>query len=212
MATVALVGWLGLALQLALLILTMSAKGGGAADAIWRFFAYFTILTNILVASSLSVRLLAPGSPAGRFFARPLAEAGVLLPILTVFVIYVSVLQGLWEPQGAQLAADLILHYFVPLSFLGYWLAFVSHGGLEPRNISAWVAYPLAYGLYALARGAADGFYAYPFIDVAAIGYPRVLLNILFLVVAFAVAGLLLIGADRALGRLRRGAAARAAS
>lgn len=207
MATVAVVGWFGLALQLVLLIINMGAKGAAPAEAVWRFFAYFTLLTNILVAVSLTARAVAPASPAGRFFAHPVAEAAVLMPILLVFVIYVTVLQGLWQPQGAQLLADLILHYFVPLAFLAYWLLFVPHGGLAPQNIAAWLIYPLAYGPYALGRGALDGFYPYPFIDVPALGYPRVLLNIALLVAAFAVAGLLLIAADRAIARRRQGAA-----
>ena len=212
MATVAVAGWFALVLQLALMIINMGAKGDTPAEALWRFFAYFTILTNTLVAVSLTARVVAPGSPAGRFFSHPVAEAAVLMPILLVFVVYVTVLQQLWQPQGAQLLVDLILHYFVPLAFLAYWLLFVPHGGLAPQNIAAWVVYPLAYGPYALGRGALDGFYPYPFIDVAALGYPRVLLNIVLMAAVFAVAGLLLVGADRAIARRRQGAAARTAS
>jgi hypothetical protein len=46
------------------------------------------------------------------------------------------------------------------------------------------------------------GFYPYRFLDVAALGYEQVLLNIGVLIVVFAALGLLLVGLDKALGRL----------
>jgi hypothetical protein len=40
-----------------------------------------------------------------------------------------------------------------------------------------WVLWPLAYFVYAMLRGAATGFYPYPFIDVDRLGYAQVLVN-----------------------------------
>ena len=52
----ALVAWGGLALQLWLVVQSL-----GLADGLWRFFAFFTILTNIFVAVVASA--MATGSP-----------------------------------------------------------------------------------------------------------------------------------------------------
>ena len=46
-------------------------------------------------------------------------------------------------------------------------------------------------------RGQWVGFYPYPFIDVAALGYSRVLLNAAVMLAAFVVLGLCIIGLDR---------------
>ena len=199
----ALLGWFALALQLAIMInVNLNSVDGSVLRALGRFVAYFTILTNILVALNFTVRLVAPATALGRFLLRPVVEADILLAIFFVGTIYVLVLQDLWDPQGGQYLADLILHYLTPLIYLGYWLLFVPHGGLRWQNALMWPAYPLAYLVYALLRGAFSGFYPYHFIDVATLGYGRVLINALVLLGAFVLAGLVLVALDRLLGRL----------
>lgn len=201
MTALAALGWFALVLQLAILVVFWSSNGGGVANAVSRFLAYFTILTNILVASSLTLQLAAPGSAEARFLERPAVASGIMIAIGFVCVIYALVLQRIWEPRGAQLVADVILHYVVPLGYLLYWLAFVPRGRLQWRHAVWWAAYPVAYLLYALARGELTGFYAYPFIDVGAIGYGRMLVNALLLCAAFVFVGLLVVAFDRTTGR-----------
>ncbi len=46
--------------------------------------------------------------------------------------------------------------------------------------------FPLAYGAWTLAHGAATGWYPYPFVDVVDLGYLRVLANIVGLFVVLA--------------------------
>ena len=55
------------------------------------------------------------------------------------------------------------------------------------------------YFIYALLRGHLLGAYAYPFIDVAVLGYPQVLANAGGILVGFVLVGLLIIGLDRRL-------------
>ena len=71
----------------------------------------------------------------------------------------------------------------------------------SPPSRLAWSLYPLAYFGYALLRGEWIGFYPYPFIDVTALGYARVLGNALVMLVAFLLLGLGVIGLDRWQGR-----------
>jgi len=60
-----------------------------------------------------------------------------------------------------------------------------------------YLVYPIGYAFYALLRGVVDGFYPYPFVDVGQIGYPRALLNIAGLSLAFVLGSALVIGAGR---------------
>ena len=53
--------------------------------------------------------------------------------------------------------------------------------------------WPLAYAGYALIRGAATGFWPYPFLDAATLGLPRLALNITVLVALFWTLGLVLV-------------------
>jgi hypothetical protein len=49
-----------------------------------------------------------------------------------------------------------------------------------------WLAYPLLWFAYTLARGSVVHWYPYPFVDVSEHGYGRVLLNGVVFAVAFA--------------------------
>ena len=71
-----------------------------------------------------------------------------------------------------------------------YWWWVVPRFTMHWRQLGLWLIYPLAYLCITLWRGAASGFYPYPFINVAKLGYPRVLLNASGLLLGF----LLLIG------------------
>jgi hypothetical protein len=57
-----------------------------------------------------------------------------------------------------------------------------------------WLAYPVGYLVYALARGAVDGWYPYYSLDVGALGYAPALANALMLGVAMLIAGYVVVG------------------
>lgn len=195
---IALTAWAGLSIQLWLLV------SGGAFDtpalAVWRFLAFFTILTNLIVAVTASVSVVAPGSPAGRLVSGANARAAVVLYIALVGCVYHLVLADLWNPQGWQRVADQLLHTATPVLAVLGWILFDAKAGLRFKAIPAMVIYPLGYALYALARGAGDGFYPYPFIDVPTLGYPRTLLNIAALALIFAVGAAAVVGVGKGIG------------
>jgi hypothetical protein len=179
----ALAAWAGLGIQL--WILLTSGAFETPALAAWRFLAFFTILTNLIVALVNTASALAPESTAGRFASGANVRAAVLLYIGTVGIIYHLLLAGLWVPQGLQLIADQLLHTATPVLVLLGWLLFDRKDGLSFRALPAYLIYPVGYTLYALARGAGDGFYPYPFIDVSQIGYAGAFRNIAGLTAAF---------------------------
>ena len=107
--------------------------------------------------------------------------------------------------SGLALVADISLHYVVPIAMAVYWLGFAPKIGLQSRDPFAWSVYPLGYLFYVIVRGSIDGRYPYPFVDVASLGYGRVLLNSVMLLAAYLLAGIALVAVGRAMAR-RRGA------
>ena len=153
----AIIGWAGLALQFWLIIRQM-----GLAEGAWRFIAFFTILANI--STALVASAVASGSTSG--LARPKAKFIAATSIALVGLVYSLWLRNSWDPQGLQQLADIALHDAVPVLFVGMWVAGL-HEQLKWRDILWAVVPPALYCIYALARGAIDGFYAYWFLNPA---------------------------------------------
>jgi hypothetical protein len=151
----ALVAWTSLGLQLALLLNAMNM-----APALWRFAGYFTILTNLLVA------VMATEIASGRTdrLSGPAARMAVTAAIVLVGVAYWFLLAPLWTPTGWQLAADIGLHLAVPVLAFVLWFA-MADGRLRWSDAPKAAIWPAIYAVYAVARGAADGWYAYWFLN-----------------------------------------------
>ena len=181
----ATLAWFAVILQLVLMIRNRTTP---VAEVLARFFTFFTILTNILAALCFTF-LLRPASRAGGFFSRPGTLTAVAVYIFVVGIVYNTLLRSLWHPQGSQRLVDELLHVVNPAYFLICWLIFVRRvaGAVEWRAIFSWLIYPLAYLLLILLRGALSDWYPYPFVDVAALGYARVLVNSGLLMAAFLV-------------------------
>jgi hypothetical protein len=122
-----------------------------------------------------------------------------------VGVIYQLLLRQLWNPQGAQWVADVLLHSIIPVGYVLYWPLFGPRTGLTWKNALSWLMYPAVYLIYILARGALSGLYPYPFVDVNVLGYGGVLARAALLLLVFLGTGLLVVAlARRIRGRSRR--------
>jgi hypothetical protein len=162
-------------------------------EVVVRFFSYFTILTNILVALCFTNLLLKPKSKLGEFFSQPVVLTAVTAYITFVGVAYNLLLRHLWNPKGLQLMVDELLHTIIPFLSVLHWLIFVPKAGLQWKSILPWTIYPVVYILCVTARGAFSGFYPYPFIDVSVLGYFKVLRNDIGLIGSFLLLSLLLV-------------------
>ena len=184
-AIIAIVCWIGLGIQ-------FSASYADHVDLIstlWSLGRFFTILTNLLVALTMTW-VAVGGKPSVNFLG------GVTLAIILVGVVYVTLLQGLRVLTGAHLLADTLLHKVSATLMALWWLFFAPRAKLRWSAALWWIAYPLAYLIYVLARGQFDHKYPYPFLDVAKIGWVQTALNIGGMAVGFVLAGLLLIWVD----------------
>ncbi|MBC3208136.1 Pr6Pr family membrane protein [Pseudomonas sp. SWRI111] len=193
----AVLGWTGLAIQLYLIFFARLSVGASLLGGLVSFFSYFTILTNTLAATVLTCAVTGRESAVRRWFRKPWVSSGIAVSIAVVGLAYSLLLRHLWHPEGWQFVSDELLHDVMPLLFLGYWWWCVPKGTLRLWHLPVWLVYPLVYFIYALLRGHLLGAYAYPFIDVAVLGYPQVLANAGGILVGFVLVGLLVIGLDR---------------
>lgn len=187
--TIAIITWIMLLLQFYLQIANRTTS---IPEAIIRFFSYFTILTNLLVAISFT-SLLLPRSRWHSFFLRNTVLTAVTLYILIVGLVYNLVLRSLWNPQGLQLIADNGLHAITPILTLLNWFFYVSVKEIRWKQTAKWLIYPLLYLIYVLIRGSFSNFYPYFFINVSDLGYEIALRNAGFVTIAFLVVSILIL-------------------
>jgi len=178
----AILTWLTVILQFYLILVNSATP---AAETVIRFFSYFTILTNILVACSFTKRVTHSITRTGSFFSRPATLTAILVYISFVATVYNLILRFLWNPQGVQWLVDESLHTIIPFFYILFWLFFIPKSTLQWKNIPWWFIFPLLYLLIVLWRGSLSGFYPYPFIDVTRLGYQKVFQNSALLVLAF---------------------------
>lgn len=153
-----------------------------------RFFSYFTILTNLIVAVYFTFQI---------FNRNPDKKSGILTAItvyiLIVGLIYQIILRSTWNPTGMQKLVDELLHTIIPVLVVIYWYLFENKTSLNYRHILKWSIYPLLYLIYILIRGNFSGFYPYPFINVSEIGFTNVIINSFWILIFFTGLSVILI-------------------
>lgn len=194
----ATIGFFGLALQYWLLYADMSANGASFVEITWRYFVWFTLLTNTFVTLVMARAALKPEGNTG--LNSPRIELMAVASILFVCIVYNVLLAPRWNPQGWQKVADVTVHDVVPIIFAVLWLL-RPHGSLTWRDAAFAAVWPLAYAVYGLTRGLFDNFYPYFFMDPTTLSYGQIALNLVGLVVAFAIGALLLLSISQLLAR-----------
>lgn len=181
----ATISWFAVFGQLVLIILNRQA---GVFETVIRFFSFFTILTNILVAfyfiaQICNIRIL-------KFLKNDTSLTAITAFILIVGLVYQFVLRFIWEPTGWQMVIDELLHTIIPSYVLLYWFFYVKLSSFNSRHLAVWLLYPFIYFAFVLLRG--SGYYPYPFINVQEIGYSKVFFNFIALsVLVMVLMGLL---------------------
>jgi len=162
-----------------------------------RFFSYFTILTNIIVAYYFTLQLFRN--------SEKIENSGIITAItvyiLVVGLIYQLILRSAWNPLGMQKIVDELLHSIIPFLALLYWIFIANKKDLSYKLIPKWTIYPLLYLVFILTRGSFAGFYPYPFVDVTKFGYSQVFINSLYILIFFIVLSVVFIIVGKALSR-----------
>lgn len=150
------------------------------------FFSYFTILSNIFAGAVLLVSGLLSVRRRPIWWNR-VRGAATLYMVMTGIIFNTLLLNA----DVGNLAdwVNNVHHRLIPIVMLADWLLAPPRGRIHRRTVLRWLAFPIVYCLYSLARGPFADFYPYPFLDPRlAGGYPRVAIFIAGLAVA--VAGL----------------------
>lgn len=201
LALMALLGWFALAAQF---YINVSLKQNPLAEIIIRYFSYFTILTNLLVAVCCTTLLLSPASRWGGFFSKQQTLAAITVYIIIVGLIYNTILRFLWSPKGLQAVVDELLHAVIPVLALILWLLYAGKNKLQWKDILPWLIYPLLYITYILLRGSVSGFYPYPFIDQKVLGLNKVLVNAAWITLLFIIISLVFVALGKAISKRQR--------
>lgn len=167
--------WFAIIAQFVLMLLNRQVA---VLEAIVRFFSFFTILTNIIVAMFFTVSLFKIYKFPLNILLKKGASTAITAFILIVGLVYHIALRHIWNPTGLQFIVDQLLHTIIPIFMLGYWSFTIKKDDLQLKPISYWLLYPLCFILFVFIRGYFSGFYPYPFLNVPEIGYEKTLLNI----------------------------------
>lgn len=176
----ALIGWFAVAVQYYLML---ENRVMGVTETTVRFFSFFTILTNLLTTIYFTSQAIL-GQRKNR-----LSNSGVLTAI-TVYItivglVYQVLLRQIWEPEGLSKLVDELLHSVNPLLVICFWYLYENKKGVNFKQISKWLVFPLVYLIFILFRGSTSGFYPYPFMDVSILGMSQVLINSALLLLVF---------------------------
>ena len=192
-------------------LFAVETEGGhftGAA-AVLNVFVFFTVTSNLLLGATCL--LLAIRLEHESLLFRALRLSAVL-SIAVVGIVFHIALAPLYEFAGLAAVANVLLHTVTPIMGVLGWLVFGPRREAGGRVVAWSVAYPIAWLVFTLVRGPfVRDFYPYPFLEVAAHGYPRVLLNSLVVAILFLVLAAGASALDRRLPRLDAGDPARPA-
>lgn len=157
-----------------------------------RFFSYFTILTNTLLAIYFSSQVHGDLHNRGKIWKKPGTLTAVTVYILVVGLVYQVALRSIWDPQGMARITDELLHTLNPILGLVFWWLFEDKKAVEWKQLPYWLIYPLGYFVYTVIHGQVSGFYPYPFVDLNTISLGQLGINFLVLACVFmGIAGLL---------------------
>lgn len=147
------------------------------------FFSFFTIESNVFAAVILIV--------AGIYTLRgkqnttlDILRGAATLYMATTGIIYGLLLSGLEVSLQTTIPwVNVVLHYLMPVVVVVDWLLDPPRRSLTFQRALLWLLFPLAYAIYSLLRGDMTGWYPYPFINAAELGYGQVLVNSVFIAV-----------------------------
>jgi hypothetical protein len=156
------------------------------------FFSYFTTLSNLFASTVFivgAVRILRGKSSTSGWEA----VRGASVVYMAFVGIVFNTLLGDADLGGLLPWVNIVHHTLMPLFVVVDWLLLPPRIRVSLRTAFLWVLVPVAYTVYSVVRGAAVGFYCYPFFNPAAVGgYGGVAIYCLALLATFIVLALLI--------------------
>jgi len=161
-----------------------------------RFFAYFTIQSNLIGVVTFGWLLAIGSGPRPPALDR-LRGAATLYLTITFFVV-IFLLSGA-DVQLQMVWVDVVLHKVFPIVIVIDWVLDPPRIRITARDVVIWLIYPIGWTLLTVLRGAMDGWYPYPFLDPSNGGYGQVVIAVGAIALGFLVVGQIV----RAVGNVR---------
>jgi hypothetical protein len=163
-----------------------------------RFFAYFTIQSNLIGVVAFAWLLTNRDRPRTRGLELLRGAAAAYLTV--TFFVVIFLLSG-EDVQLNLVWVDVVLHKIFPLVVVADWLIDPPRITLGVRDSLIWLVYPIVWTIVTVIRGAVDGWYPYPFLDPANGSYAQVAVVVAVIAVGFLVLAQVYVAAGNALGR-----------
>ena len=179
---IAILGWFAIIIQYDLML---DNRVASITETTIRFFSFFTILTNILVAIYMTFQSTETTRSKIKFLDKDGVLSAITVYITIVGLVYQIALRHIWNPQGMARVVDELLHSLIPILVIIYWYLYENKKSISYKNIPQWLIYPLCYLFYILIRGLYTNFYPYPFMNVTSLGIQQVSINACALIVLF---------------------------
>lgn len=175
-ALTALVVWAALTFQFILIwrggVVLDETAPVPLATRVVRFFSYFTVLSNLLVA--VTATTLALGHQTTQKWWK-VVRLNAIVAIAITGLVHWFLLRPLLDLSGGDYVADKLLHVVAPVLAIVGWGFFGPRGRAERSLLWPSLIYPIGWLVYTLVRGAIVDWYPYPFLDVNLHGYPQAL-------------------------------------
>ncbi len=194
----AIITWFAVITQFYLMLENRTAP---VPETIIRFFSFFTILTNTLVALYFTLQTFTkdPNST----FNKPGNLMAITVYITIVGLVYQLILRHIWQPTGLQMIVDELLHSVIPVFVIIYWILYEKKSYIKWRSIPIYLIYPILYITFTLIRGHFSDFYPYPFVNVLELGWAKVLTNVLLLFGLFTALLSVFIGVGKSISQIK---------
>lgn len=184
-----------------------------SGDPLWNSLLFYTVQSNVLclawmvVLTWATLRDILRAGPRGFSAPSPRTSGAVMMAITVTLLVYLVVLVPSSFVQGSNYVpfslTDNLIHIITPCLLIIDWALFVPKGTFRAADPLRWALIPLAYLVFALIYGGSGGefrpgqTYAYPFLDVATLGWGGVAAWVVGLSVALIGVGYLFLGIDK---------------
>ena len=164
------------------------ALGDAGAFDPTRFFAFFTILSNLIGVAAFAWLLARGDRPRSR--GLELLRGAAVVYLTVTFFVVIFLLSGV-DVQLQLGWVDVVLHKIFPVVVVLDWVVDPPKARLSFRDSLLWLVFPLVWTGVTLVRGASDGWYPYPFLNPVNGGYGQVAVTAVAIMIGFlAIAGI----------------------
>lgn len=138
----------------------------------WNLFSYFTVESNLIAVAVfiLAAVAIARRKSFGSWFRY--LRGGAVLYMIVTGVVYALLLHNnpAANPTLSLDWGNFVMHYLCPIFIVGWWLLWPSAKPVSAKEALWWLAFPIAWIIYTLIRGAITGWYPYPFLNPNMVG------------------------------------------